>query len=139
MELANLIGSLLLLAVVIRITSGLMKAILIVAWDQGLQGNHVYGHDVVRAVIGVQKQYFRFALQHKLASTSSMAVFFASHLWGAELTASLGFATIALAIVGFITPSVMYLSRVFTLVTAIQLRKSSASSDVPPDSLIRPA
>ncbi|KWU23352.1 hypothetical protein AS149_37405 [Burkholderia cenocepacia] len=65
----------------------------------------------------------RFFIVRWMAAVCSVAVFIASWYQDADFIASLGFASIAFAIVGLVTPSVMRVIRASALCTALLLSR----------------
>jgi hypothetical protein len=123
MKFAHLFGSLVILALVITASGGATRALILLTWRKGVQGQHVSSDEALRVMFLAVWKLVSFFTVRWMAAVCSVAVFIASCIQDADFCASLGFASIAFAIVGLVTPSVMRVLRASALCTALLLQR----------------
>ncbi|MNR71468.1 hypothetical protein D3C71_20940 [compost metagenome] len=123
MEIFNLIGSLVTLALVIAAIGGMTKALIVRVWEQGLKDKQVDSDEAYRAMFSVFAKLFSFARTHMLATVSSVAMFLASLVQDAGFHASMGFSAVVFTIATIITPLMMRALRASALCFVLLLSK----------------
>ncbi|VTV17917.1 MULTISPECIES: hypothetical protein [unclassified Variovorax] len=125
MEIANFIGSLVTLALVVAAVGGMTKVLIVSVWEQGLLGKQISGAEAFLAMLKAMLKLSRFFMSHMLATGCSVAMLFASIVMDANFTASLGYSTIAFAIAVLATPSAMRVLRASALSFVLRLKLRS--------------
>ena len=126
METANFIGSLVTLALVIAAIGGATKVLIVSVWEHGLLGKQISGTEAFRAMLQALLKLSRFCRTHMLATGCSVATLLVFIVMNTGFTASLGFSTIAFAIVVPVGSSATRASRAFALSLALCLKPAAA-------------
>lgn len=111
MFIAQYIGWLLTLAIVMLAVSHVTKALIVLVWKEASENRQVSGDDAVRAMIRAIGDLVGLLRQRWLATVCSVATLLTLRLLGVDGFASFGFSAITFVIAGLATPAALQFIR----------------------------